>query len=313
VTPTGLRVIGTGYLGKEPFEHTADVLCGVLRASGVEIGFGSCLTSRPFTARTFVAERPGAMLPGRHAANARDRAAGDLVDGLAALASVGFGTAVACPADVLGRPAGCPVLVVGPLRVPDRWAPAADRLVQDEVWRHLIVDGLAGDRVICLDPIAGGYTALARADLDGPGVTAHVVTAPQAPVDVAALARHCFSRGAAWRAGSSGDDLDERGLATAVAQIGLLTSGGAPRRARLSLAAYGLHALRAGALLGACGPLRIGQLALADLLTEVVTQCRAAQAALRAPDADALASVLRRLAGTVEAASELYRREAAGE
>jgi hypothetical protein len=314
VTPTGLRVIGTGYLGKEPFEHTVDVLCGVLRATGVEIGFSSCLTSRPFTARTFVAERPGAMMPGRHTATGRDRAIGDLVDGLDTLAAVGFKTTVACPTDVLDLPADGPVVVVvGPLRVPGRWAPAADRLIQGEVWRHVILDGLVGDQVVGLDPTAGGYTALSRAELDGPSVTAHVVTAPQTPLDVAALARHCFARGAVWRAASSGADLDERGLATAVTQVDLLTSGGAPRRARLSFAAYGLHALRAGALLGACGPLHTGQLALADLLAELVTRCREAQAALRAPDADTLASVLSRMAVTVEAASELYRREAVPE
>jgi len=99
------------------------------------------------------------------------------------------------------------------------------------------------------------------------------------------------------------------GLAAAAAHVDRLTSGGAPRRARLSFAAYGLHALRAGALLGACGPLHTGQLALADLLTELVAQCREAQAALNAADADTLAAVLRRMAVTAESISELYRRE----
>jgi hypothetical protein len=307
--PTALRVIGTGYQGKEPFEYTADLLSGVVRASGADIGFGSCLTSRPFTACTFVPERPGAMTPGRPAASGRDRAVGDLSDGLDALAAVGFGITAVRPADVFDRPAPGALVVVGPLRVPDRWAPAADRLVHGEVWRHVIVDSFAGDQAVCLDPTVGGYTALSRAELNGPDVAAHVVTAPPAPLDVAALAQHCFTRGAAWRTACTGDNRDERGLAAAAAHVGMLTSGGAPRRARLSFAAYGLHALRAGALLGACGPLPTGQLALADLLTELVAQCREAQAALNPADADTLAAVLRRMAVTAESVSELYRRE----
>jgi hypothetical protein len=77
---------------------------------------------------------------------------------------------------------------------------------------------------------------------------------------------------------------------------------------RLAVANYALHAHRTAALLGSCGPLTIGQLALADLLRQVVTGAEAVHTALRGSAAD-LAAALRRLACDVAAVGELLARE----
>ena len=303
-----LRVIATGYQGKEPFEYTTDVLRLIVRTTGAEYGFESCLTSRPFTARTLVAGPPGVIVPGRGRLLGADRAARDMADGLASLAGAGFRVTEFDPAVHRPEPDDLRPVVVGPLPTAARWTPPADRLVAGGAWRHVVVDAWEADDAICLDPVLGGYTSLPLRDLAGPGVTARVVEPPPAPVDVTALARRCLAQGAGWRTEESDGSRDGRGLTALAADVRGIVSGGAPRRMRLSLANYALHAMRSGALLGACGPPSTGLLALADLLHDVVTDCGAAQRALT--DNDGVAAAMRRLADTAAAVDDLYRREA---
>ncbi|MFI7003453.1 hypothetical protein [Nocardia sp. NPDC050175] len=309
-----LRSIGTGYIGKEPFEYTADVLRNVVRPTGGDLGFETCLTSRPFTAQTYLPLRPGAMTFGRCGPDGPDRASAELADGLEVLEVSGFHVDTL---DGLNPEAQTQrrILVAGPFLMPGRWAPSADRLVFGDVWRHVIVDSDTNTRVqpavVCLDPVAGGYTAIEREAFERPGVMILAVVPPDRPIDTTELARRCLRRGADWRSTDAGENRDHHGLKTAAAVAESLSIGGAQRRLRSTLAAYALHAFRSGALLGYCGPLTIDELALADLLRELVTDCRTTQAALNGRP-ETLAAGLHRLATTAETVSELYERIAAG-
>jgi hypothetical protein len=298
-SPTALRLIGTGYEGKEPLEHTADVLRA---ATGARLGFEACLTSRPFTARTYVAGRPGAVLAGRPVPEEASRADIDLVDGLDALTAAGF---VVDVVDAEARPRPGSVLLVGPLPTPGRWVPPAELLVAGALVRHVVVDQVQDGTATCLDPAFGGYTAVELYRLAG--LRWWRVQAPAAPVDTLALARHCLRAGMRWRVGAAGPDHDEAGLALLADGI---RGGTTALRLRVSLAAHALHALRWSALLGHCGPLTTGELALADLLGEVVEHCRVAQHALTTHDPDTAAATVRDLARTATAITELCHRDA---
>ncbi|MFX0575071.1 hypothetical protein [Nocardia nepalensis] len=309
-----LRTIGTGYVGKEPFEYTADVLRNVVRLTGGDLGFETCLTSRPFTAQTYLPLRPGAMAFGRRGSDGPDRVAAELADGLEVLEVSGFHVETIDRLNPNAQPQRR-ILVAGPFLMPGRWAPSADRLVFGDVWRHVIVDPDADMRVqhavICLDPVFGGYTAIEHEAFEQPGVMVLAVVPPDRAIEIPELARRCLRRGAGWRSTEAGENRDHRGLEMAAAVAESLSIGGAQRRLRSTLATYALHALRSGALLGYCGPLTFDELALADLLSELVVDCRTTQAALNGRP-EKLATGLHRLATTAETVSELYERIAAG-
>lgn len=313
-TPVGTpapRVVGTGYEGKEPFRYTTDVLHEITRRTGDDLGFEAALTSRVFTVRAGSAELAGVILPGRGDATGAQRAATDLDDGLAALARAGY--RATRQASVSAAPVGgVAAVVAGPLPVPSRWASTADRLVLGEVWRHVVVEEWIDDRhALCFDPTVGGYTAIPRADLDRPEVDAYAVAEPDTPTDPTVLARHCLAEGARWRASGTNDDRDEHGLRRLAARArDLVAASGGRRRLRMSLAAYAIDTMRATALLGFCGPLRIGQIALAEVLADVSGAATDAQNAIQDGNTDRLHEALLRLAKAGAAATELYRREA---
>lgn len=307
--PADLRIIGTGYEGKEPLEYTADVLRAVSRLGGSEFGFETCMTSRPFTAWTFVAAQPGVIRPGRTQAVGAERANLDMVDGLRAIASAGFTVMSLVPGT---PPPGNEVLVIaGPLLVPHRWAPGVDQMVLGEVWRHVIVDQRLGGSLVCLDPVFGGFTALPSTVLEPGMVRQWLVHPPPDPASAAILARHCLRVGASWRAEASGDhDRDGPGLAKLEERVRHAAPrvGTAANRLRLSLAGHALHATRWGGLLGWCAPLTMNELALADLLYDTVLWCRTAEHALASRDLSALCDALRNLAELADAVTELCQR-----
>lgn len=303
MTATGLRVIGTGYHGKEPLEQTADVLRAVNRLRGEELGYEACLTSRPFTARTLVAERLGAVLPGRGNLPGADRAQLDLADGLAALGTAGFSVERLPPGRLPATTAGR-VLIVGPLRVPARWLPGVDQLVLGELWRHLVVEEVAGQDAICLDPVYGGYTSIPLEHLSTESL---LVEAGSGGVD--GLPRACLLAGAEWRrAGLAAEDRDAPGLLLLAQRSTELLLGSCARRLRLSLANQALQALRWGSLLGWCGPLSTTELALADVFQDTGAESRSAHRAILDKDPTALAASLRTLARLAEATTELSGR-----
>jgi hypothetical protein len=311
---TGLREIGAGYLGKEPHEYVTDVLRGIIRLSGQELGFEGCLTSRPFTSRTYVEERPGAMLPGRSHAAGAERARCDLADGLAVLAGFGYrhvsGGPAVLPADVgPGRTA-----LIGPVRVDDRWCPTADRIITGAAWRYLVVEKLAGHGLICFDVLSGGYIGPPRPRLAIDDAEVTLVEAPAHPPDVTAVAQGCLSAGLAWRATES--DITDRngaGLSRCLESPARLLAGGSGHRLGLALQGYALQAWRWSALLGWAEASGMNSLALADALHDSVLECRAAHKAVMGGNAAVLEERLRRLAALADAITDLSLRMASTE
>jgi len=311
---TGLREIGTGYLGKEPHEYVVDVLRCVVRLGGPELGFEGCLTSRPFTSRTFVADRLGAMLPGRSDAAGAERVRCDLADGLSMLDRFGYRHTVGVfpvrPTDL--RPGRA--VVIGPVRVDDRWCPASDRMMSGAAWRHLVVEQLAGHGLICFDVVFGGYAGPPQPQLVADGIEITLVDAPPRPLDAAAVARRCLRVGTAWRASEADTgDRNGAGLTRCAESATALLAGGSARRLRLALQGHALQAWRWSALLGHAGAPDTDSLALADLLRDSVLACRAAHKAVTVQDVTALEDQLRQLATLAEAITELSARLATRE
>jgi hypothetical protein len=311
---TGLREIGTGYLGKEPHEYVVDVLRCVVRLGGPELGFEGCLTSRPFTSRTFVENRLGAMLPGRSDAAGAERIRCDLADGLAMLDGFGYRHTVDAlqprPADLgPGR-----AVVIGPVRVDDRWCPAADRIMSDGAWRHLIVERFAENGLICFDVLSGGYTVLSRAQLIAEGAEVTLVDAPKRPPAAVAVALRCLHVGAAWRTDEADTgDRNGVGLIRCAESATALLTGGSARRLRLALQGHALQAWRWSALMGHAGTQDMDSLALADVLRGSVLACRSAHQAVTIQDAARLEDQLRQLAALAEAITDLSARLASQE
>jgi hypothetical protein len=303
----GLREIGTGYHGKEPGEYIVDTVRALVRlGTGDELGWESCLTTRPFTGRTFLPHRLGSAVFGRGEATGAERSRLDLADALAVLAEFSWRSE---PVDApgCGDPADGQVVVAGPLPAEDRWCPVADRLLHGEAWRHVVVLHRSGKEVLCLDPLAGGLTAFPAAEIAA--VPAVRVLAPPVPPDLAALAGYCLRAGTAARTAAVGAAGRDTAGHTACADAAhRITAGGAAQRLRLSLQAQAVHALRWACLLGALPQRGDDELALADVLRDVLLGCRAAHEAATTGDAELLANRLLALASSARAIDELCAR-----
>jgi hypothetical protein len=303
-----LRELGTSYVGKEPHEYIVDIIRLLVRLAGDEFLFEGCLTTRPFTSRTYVRERPGSMLPGRGNAVGADRVRTDLADALAVLGQVGWHYEPVGLSPGLFDADDRQALVVGPLRAEDRWCPIPDRLLCAEAWRYVTMERWLDTGAICFDPLFGGYTCISAEQLTSDGVVAIQVTAPRRWPDVMAAAERCHLAGVASRARSASTDRDSAGLAKCADAAGELATGSSARRLRSSLQNQALQALRWSCLLGHLRTGDINVLALADVLREFLVTCRAAHNATAIHDADQLKCLLGRLAAWAEATDELSAR-----
>jgi hypothetical protein len=275
----GLREIGTGYFGKEPSEHIADTLRSLVLLNGAELGFEVCLTSRPFTAQTFVAGSPGAMFPGRANVTGENRAQLDLLDAFRLLSEFGFRFAATELSDGLAAIDDRRMLIAGPLRLDDRWCSFADRISFGEVWRYVSVRSADGhDALICFDPVFGGYTRLRRAEVSAKCVIAE---GPPEAVDRVAVAKRCLRVGFAFRAEDSSPGRDAEGMLQCRNIAKDLIVGGASHRLKFSLRRQGIYAMRWAGLLGEVGAVGMDCLALADLLRGIQLICRRAHKAVR--------------------------------
>lgn len=311
----GLRRIGTSYVGKEPHEHVTDVLRALTCTTGAEIGFEPCLTSRPFTARTWRPERLGAMTPGRDDAEGSRRAALDLHDALDALCAFGYRVAAVPPG---ARPPGSDaggMLIAGPLEVEDRWCPPEDRVAFGGAWRYVVVEAWLGDEALAVDPISGGCTTFPASLLIEDPSRLLAVERPPRPPDAGAIADRCLGRGAAWRAAAArGPDRalrDGAGLRACAEAACELIAPGAAHRLRGALANQALQAFRWAGMLGSVTQPDIDVFALADVLAATASTCRDAASALLARDAGTLERHLRTLADAGDAVTELAERLAA--
>lgn len=307
-----LRELGTGYAGKEPHEYTADIIRFLVRLAGDEFGFENCLTTRPFTSRTYVGERLGSMLPGRGDALGTDRARVDIADALGLLREAGW-RADAVPWPL--APSGADdrhAVIAGPLQADDRLCPVDDRLLFGVAWRYVVVERLLGDDAICFDPLYGGYTCVPARRLAADGVAAVRVTAPRGRPDAVAVARRCHAAGVTARTRpvppAAGADRDAAGLLRCAEMAGRLSAGSPARRLCLSLRNQALQAFRWSCLLGYLDTGDIDALELADVLREFVVTCRAAITATAVRDAGRLERCLRQLAAWAQAADELSAR-----
>ena len=319
-----LRELGTSYAGKEPHEYTADIIRFLVRLAGNEFGFENCLTTRPFTSRTYVGECPGLMLPGRGDAIGADRVRSDLADALSLLREAGWrDDHVRLPAALSGS-GGLALsgsgdrraVIAGPLRADDRWCPVADRMLSGAAWRYVVAERLIGDDVLCFDPLYGGYTCVPARQLAADGVDAVRVTAPRVPPDAVTMARRCHAAGVAARTrpasaaagAAAGAGRDAAGLLRCAEMAGLLSAGSPARRLFLSLQNQALQAFRWSCLLGYLDTGDIDALALADVLRDFVVTCRGALTATALRDAGQLERCLRQLAAWAQAADELSAR-----
>lgn len=303
-----LRELGTGYAGKEPYEDAADIIRFLVRLTGDELGFENCLTTRPFTSRTFISERLGSMLPGSGCALGADRARADLADGLGLLHEAGWRADPVCLPSGLPEPGGRHAVIAGPLRADDRWCPVADRMLSGAAWRYVVVERLLGEDAICFDPLYGGHTCIPARQLASDGAAAILVTAPGRWPDTVAMARRCHTAGIAARAAAAGSDRDAAGLLRCAEMADRLSAGSPARRLFLSLQNQALQAFRWSCLLGYLATSDIDTLALADVLREFVVTCRGALAATAARDAGWIERCLRQLAAWARAADELSAR-----
>lgn len=302
----GLREIGTGYFGKEPSDYIADTLRSLMSMSGTELGFEICLTSRPFTAQTFVAGQPGAMFPGRTSVIGENRAQLDLLDALRLLGEFGFRYRATELSDGLAAIDERHLLIAGPLRLDGRWCPLADRISFGEAWRYVSVHSASGqDALICFDPVFGGYTRLRRTEISGKCVLAE---APPRETDRGAVAKRCLRVGSAFRAEDDGPERNAEGLFECRNIAEDLIVSGASHRLQLSLRRQAIYAMRWAGLLGEIGSLGIDSLALADLLRHTQLISRRAQKALAERDAKELACELDSLAMVASATTELSGR-----
>lgn len=305
-----IRDIGTSYAGKEPTEHTSDVLRAVAATGGYDIGFVACLTSRPFTVRTHVAGRSGAFSPGREHVDAEARARLDLADALEMFVASGFAVDRTQVGEMQEEASGRCITLLGPALFSDRWCPPEDRLFGGRPYRYLVAAGSEPEWVHVIDPVAGGQVALRRTECcDLESVR---VVAPTEPVDLDALATACLARGATWRVAARADDQgasrDGPGL-RALASDSLSLAAGLPAvRLRLSVWNYGLHALQWGRMLGAIDRLTTDHLALADALTTTRHLCAQVDEAARRADAGALERTLVLMADVADGVTELAAR-----
>jgi hypothetical protein len=308
--PAGLREIGTGYVGKEPAEYVVDVARMLVRLTGRELLFEGCLTSRPFTCRTFIKERPGAMAPGRGDATGADRVRLDLADALGILRASGWDCAALpfLPGSI--DPGHGQAVVAGPLRVEGRWCPVPDRLLSGEAWRYVVVERWSGPDAICLDPLFGGYTSISARQLGSDGADIILVTAPRKPPDASAIAGRCHRAGVTARAQASSETpgRDAAGLVTCADLASEMSARSAAHRLRLSLQNLALQALRWSCLLGHLESRDISMLTLADVLRESFVACRGAHHAVMVRDTGQLERLLRRLALSAEVIDELSAR-----
>lgn len=304
-----MREIGTGYLGKEPHEYNGDILRALTGLAGGELGFETCLTSRPFTSRTFVPERLGTMEPGREALAGAPRAALDLTDGLDLLQACGYGVQTACGTDAPSVDLNARLLW-GPVAVAPRWCPPEDGLAFGAAWRYILVEAWGQHDVVGMDPVFGGETSVARSESVDAGLL--VVKAPSLPIDRSALAFACLRRGVAWRVATNAADeagiRDAAGLRAAAAAASSLVLAMPAERLRLALWNQGLHALRWGGMLGELVVLDTDTLALADVLTQTGRACERAERALRERDATCLRRRLEEMADLAGAITELSGR-----
>lgn len=326
---SGTREIGTGYVGKEPGEYLVDVVRLLVRAGSrsctrvvcsapaVELGFEACLTTRPFTLRIGRGERTGALLPGRGDARGADRVRLDLADALAVLHDAGARYRIDNLGSAVISPHGsASTVLVGPVRVDDRWCPIADRLVTGEAWTYLVAYAKQDEYLVCFDPVAGGFTAVPSTQLAAYG-SALIVEPPAHPLDRGAIGRRCLHAGLRARVEAArAPDRAERdgaGWAVLAKDAEQLVSGEAARRLRVSLAAHALGSLRWAGLLGAVGGADVGTLALADLLRDTTLGCQAAHQSILDRDEAVLGDRLRYLASTADAITELCSRALDGE
>ena len=283
---TTLREIGTSYVGKEPLEHVVDVLRAVTTLSGRPLGFEACLTSRPFTIGRPIGDLLGAFAFGR-----ADGDAADLEDGLNVLAAQGWRVRSGVDGDIV---------VLGPVRVPDRLVPIALRLLAPHLSRYLVVDEVVGDELVCMDPVFGGLVAVPA------GGHAAVALSPPASFDPAAVAAECLRRGSATRLALAGQaDRDEgflRDLAGSAADLG---RGPAGLRFRDALGGLQVHDLRWVSAIAAWGSCRAGDLALVDALHDQVEVAGDALEAAVADDVTGLGRALDRLADLAQLVTAL--------
>lgn len=311
-TSLGLRQIGTTYAGKEPQEHVADVLRMVMRAGGGELGFEVCLTSRPFTSRTDGGSRPGLFGPGRDDATGAAAAARDLGDALRLLERHGFSVEQTPIPAWSENPEPGQILLAGPLAAPDRWCPPQERILTGEAWRYLALQGRRGERMICVDPLFGGPTALPVETLSASGVEVLRIEPPPKPFDPVAIAADCLRRGVRWRQearlGGEAALRDGPGLRRCTERSTKLLHGAAAQRLRLSLAIQALLSFRWGGMLGWLRTLDTDALVLADALSETVVEARRATTALLAGDAAELAARLHAMSSLADGVTELSAR-----
>jgi hypothetical protein len=282
--------------------------------TGPEWGFEGCLTSRPFTSRTFVADRLGAILPGRSDAAAAERVRRDLADGLSTLKAFGFCHETRLPPVRSGDFQAGRVILIGPVRVDDRWCPSADHLVSGAAWRYLLVEHLARHGLICFDVVFGGYTGIPQSQLSLSGAEVVFVDPPPQSPDTVAVAQQCLYSGAVWRADEADCfDRNGAGLMRCAEMASALLVGGSARRLRLSLQTYALQTWRWSCLLGHARAADMDSLALADMLSDSTHVCRRAYKAVRERNDMELKKQLRQLATHADAITELSARRTTGE
>lgn len=282
--------------------------------TGAEWGFEGCLTSRPFTSRTFVADRLGAMLPGRSDATAAERVRRDLADGLSILKAFGFCHETRLPPVRSGDFHAGRAILIGPVRVDDRWCPPTDHVVSGAAWRYLLVEHLARHGLICFDVVFGGYTGIPQSQLDLSGTELVFVDPPPQSPDAVAVAQQCLCSGSRWRADEADcSDRNGAGLIRCAEMAPALLVGGSARRLRLSLQTYALQTWRWSCLLGYARAADMDSLALADILDDSTHACRRAHKAVRERNDMELRKQLRQLATLADAITDLSARRTSRE
>lgn len=231
-----LSEIGTSYVGKAPLDHVIDVLTIVTRRTRHDLGFEACLTSLPFVA---TAEAPpGTIAFGRTRGDTEKGTLVDFEDGLRTLNGLGWTTSRE-PATETIRQTG--VAVIGPIAVPNRHVPTADRLIAPSLSRFLVLDEIVDDTAVCLDPVLGGLIGISVDELPGEAI---VVSAPARPVDARVIASECLRRGAGWRLESSSPPGPNPSLAGLAPHLRSISSGTGLIRLAYCMGALQIYSLR---------------------------------------------------------------------
>jgi hypothetical protein len=287
---------GTSYHGKECADGLNDVLREATRRLGAFSGLEPGLTTRPFTAVTYRADRPGSMSHG--AANISR----DLADALAILTDHGCewwpydGDA----ATFVGRRPR--VAIVGPLSVSSRLVPPEARICHGGVSRYVVADGLSTDgRLRVIDPVFGGHALMSLPPGLDPTTAFIILSRTGRRLSNQRLTASIVARGLTRRMDAATDPVrDAQGLRRLRDEVP--TRLGREFGFRLSAGFRELALQRHywGCLLGWAAAPTPATLAMADILRRVIDACGAGMSACDASSTPVVRDAL----------SQLFRLEA---